>query len=133
MNASEALTDTQRLRYIRAVTAQLERTLAAGPVRGVDARGNFCNRVQAVTEAAGHLAPEIKRRHPEVPWAAARALRNHTAHDHPVLRPQVVELAASTLVPKLRALATAELALLPDATVGAGRGRRAERVPTFGM
>lgn len=33
-------------------------------------------------EAAGHVPPEIRERHPEIPWTRIRGLRNIVAHGY---------------------------------------------------
>lgn len=56
-------------------------------------------RLQAIADAAkNHLAPELKERHPEVPWRAVYGFRNVAAHQYADINLDVVwEIATSHL------------------------------------
>jgi uncharacterized protein with HEPN domain len=54
-----------------------------------------------IGEAVTHLSKELKERHPEVPWAFIKGMRNIATHEYGRLDYVTVWVAASTEVPEL--------------------------------
>jgi uncharacterized protein with HEPN domain len=64
-----------------------------------------------IGEAANHVSPQFRRKHPETPWARIVGLRNILAHEYGEILTERVWLAATESVPELlKSLA----GLLPD-------------------
>ena len=65
-------------------------------------------RLETIGEAAGHLSPEFRGRHPEIPWAAIRAFRNIAAHGYLTLRSERVREIVDRHLEPLREALSAE-------------------------
>ncbi len=57
-----------------------------------------------IGEAAGHIPAEIRDRHPEVPWADMRAMRNVVAHHYRDVSVAVLWQTLTQNLPSLRHL-----------------------------
>jgi uncharacterized protein with HEPN domain len=78
----------QRIReYTKAGTEQL---LQEGPIRDA-----VVWRLETIGEASTHLSPELKARHPEIPWRGVADFRNIVAHAYRSLQPDVVKRSSS--------------------------------------
>lgn len=64
-----------------------------------------------IGEAAVHISPQYRKRHPEIPWERLVELRNLLAHEYGETLTNRVWLAATESIPELLALL---LKLLPD-------------------
>ena len=74
----------QRIReYTAAGTDQL---LRDGPIRDA-----VVWRLETIGEASTNLSPELKARHPEIPWRGVADFRNIVAHAYRSLQPDIVK------------------------------------------
>ena len=93
----------QRIReYTAAGTEQL---LQDGPIRDA-----VVWRLETIGEASTHLSPELKGRHPEIPWRGVADFRNIVAHAYRSLQPDVVKDVVDRDLAPLAAVIETELA-----------------------
>ena len=57
--------------------------------------------IEVVGEAAKHVPPDVRRRHPEVPWKKMAGMRDHLIHGYFGLDVEIVWETASRLIPDL--------------------------------
>lgn len=73
-----------------------------------------------IGEAARHMRPDLRRRHPTVPWRQVVGLRNVVAHEYfAVYLPKIWEIVQESLPPLRKAVAC-----LRDELGGRGAGRQ---------
>ena len=65
-------------------------------------RSAVAQKLMIIGEAASRLSSDLKKRHPEVPWAEIMALRNILVHAYFGIQWDLVWRAASEEVPLLR-------------------------------
>ena len=73
------------LTYIRNSIELVERRTRAGReafLDDVDAQDAVLWRLQTLAEATNRLLPELKARHPSIPWRAIYGFRNIAAHGY---------------------------------------------------
>ncbi|WP_262323030.1 DUF86 domain-containing protein [Acidiferrimicrobium sp. IK] len=115
----------EHLRYIKATAALVEaETRRIGRARWMadeQVRTATYYRLHTVAESAKVLPDEVKGRHPEVPWRAMTAMRNRLVHDHLDVDPGIVWSVATEDLPRLGAVAAAELVRSPTLSRANGR------------
>jgi uncharacterized protein with HEPN domain len=71
-------------------------------------------RLGHIGEAAGKISPDIKSRHPSLPWGRMVSLRNVVSHEYGVIDPVIVWKTATEELAALRTACAEEIArLLP--------------------
>jgi uncharacterized protein with HEPN domain len=65
--------------------------------------------VEIVSEASRHLAPELKARHPEIPWQKVAGIGNVLRHSYENISAPVLWKLAQDDLPALEAACRAEL------------------------
>lgn len=60
-------------------------------------------RLTVVGEIAGVVSPELRSRHPEVPWPRIRAFRNTAIHEYLAIEWALVQPIAEVEAPRLHA------------------------------
>jgi uncharacterized protein with HEPN domain len=66
--------------------------------------------VLIISEASRHLGPDVKARHPQIPWATVAAIRSVLRHDYERIAADVVWRLATVDLPILEAACRPELA-----------------------
>lgn len=77
--------DRERLRHILDAIAMIEKYSREGEAafRRSDLIQNWMVRhIQVIGEAARALSPELRRRHPKIPWADIIGMRHILVHDY---------------------------------------------------
>jgi uncharacterized protein with HEPN domain len=69
-------------------------------------------KLEIIVEAAAHISPLIRERHPEIDWTAIIGFRNILAHQYFASNPDIVWDAAETEAPILKTQIRAILAEL---------------------
>ena len=97
--------DRNRLRHMRdaaqkiiAFTADRDR---ASLERNELLQLSLVRLIEIIGEAAARISPEIKQRHPEVPWAAIVGMRNRLIHAYFDIDLDVVWNTATVAIPQL--------------------------------
>ena len=65
--------------------------------------------LEIVSEASRRLSPELKARHPDIPWRSVAGSGNVYRHNYENVAQQIVWRTVHEALPSLRALATSEL------------------------
>jgi uncharacterized protein with HEPN domain len=68
------------------------------------------HQLQVIGEACGKLSETFRARHPEVPWRAITGMRHHLVHGYFDIDPDIVWVAVTDRVPKLKDQILAALA-----------------------
>lgn len=68
---------------------------------------------EIVSEASRHLPPDMKARHPEIPWRRVAGIGNVTRHDYRNIAPDVLWAMVQNDLAPLDHACRAELAALP--------------------
>jgi len=66
--------------------------------------------VQIISEARRHLGPQLKARHPEIPWAKVAGIGSILRHDYERVAPDVIWKLVTADLPILEAACRLELA-----------------------
>lgn len=70
------------------------------------------HRLEALTDATGHLSEERKAQYPAVDWRAIRGFRNRLAHDYMGINLEIVWSVVTKYLPSLKAAVDAMLTAL---------------------
>jgi uncharacterized protein with HEPN domain len=87
----------EAIEHIRVITADisLDAFEADWQKRWLVERG-----IEIISEASRHLGPEMKARHPEIPWAKVAAIGNILRHEYERIAPDILwKLVQSELAP----------------------------------
>lgn len=96
---------SESIERIREYTAAgTEQLLREGPVRDA-----VVWRLETIGEASTHLSPELKARHPEIPWRGVADFRNIVAHAYRSIQPDVVKDVVDRDLDPLRLVIEGEL------------------------
>ncbi len=96
---------------------RIREVLADSPLEAFEAdwRGKWLveRGIEIISEASRHLPPDMKDRHPEIPWRKVAGIGNVLRHDYgQIAAPLIWKLASSDLF-SLEAVCRIELANLP--------------------
>lgn len=103
-------------RYLSWIWDSLERIaqeIAANPNAAANdglVRDGIIWRLETIGEATTHLSPELKARHPDIPWRDITGFRNIAAHGYLVIRPERLRQILLEDLGPLRAVVQQELA-----------------------
>ena len=74
--------------------------------------------VQTIGEAAAHVSPATRKRHPEIPWKQITGIRHRIVHNYLDVDYDVLWQVATCDLPRL--IAQLEDILPPEGTTGGG-------------
>jgi len=100
------------LSYIQELIELIERRTRAGReafLDDVDAQDAVLWRLQTLAEATNRLPPELKVRHPAIPWRAIYGFRNIAAHGYMDLQIHRVWEIIDVYLPALKTVVEQEL------------------------
>ena len=89
-------------RHIHSFLADVEPEVWAGSELII--RSAVLQKLGLLGEAAGHVSPEVRERHVEVPWARIRGFRNVAIHEYFAIEWSIVWEIASERLPELEKL-----------------------------
>lgn len=105
--------ESRYLSWIRDSLARIADELAASPDAALQdglVRDGIIWRLETIGEATTHLSPELKARHPAIPWRDITGFRNIAAHGYLVIRPDRLRQILLEDLGPLRAVVEEELA-----------------------
>lgn len=108
--------ERQRLRYIRESISLIEQYTREGKEsfdREPMVRDAVLRRLETLADATAKLSPELKQRHPEIPWREVYGFRNIAAHAYEHLDAGRVWEIVEDYLPELKAAIDAEVANEP--------------------
>jgi uncharacterized protein with HEPN domain len=101
------------LGWIRDSLARIAGELDANPQGALEdglVRDGIIWRLETLGEATTHLSPELKARHPEIPWRDIAGFRNIAAHGYLVIRPDRLRQILTEDLGPLRVVIESEIA-----------------------
>lgn len=105
--------DPDRLDVILEMIGHLKRRLADVTLDSFmldrDEQDLTAYRLAVIGESSFRLSPELKARHPAMPWAAMYKMRNVIAHDYPGIDMVRIYETATTELDSIRSMASREL------------------------
>jgi uncharacterized protein with HEPN domain len=104
--------DRDYLEHILHAAEAIRRSAAGGRepfLANEDAFDAGLRRLHTITESTQRLSPELKGRHPEVPWARIAGFRNRIVHAYMDVDPDLVWSVIEDELPALIRLAGGEL------------------------
>jgi len=101
------------LRHIRDAIARIEKYTAQGRKAFFEdsmVQDAVIRNLEVIGEAVRSLPPELKRRHPEIPWRSITALRNVLIHEYFGVDLEIVWRVVQRRIPTLKRHVEAMLA-----------------------
>ncbi|MBI4587368.1 MAG: DUF86 domain-containing protein [Candidatus Rokubacteria bacterium] len=97
--------DSVYLKHIRDAIARVESYTAGGPksfFQNTMVQDAVIRNLEVIGEAVRNLSPQIRRRHPEIPWRSITALRNVLIHEYFGVDLQIVWRVVTRRLPTLK-------------------------------
>lgn len=107
------------LTYIRDSVMLVQQRVAGGPERFFAddiLQDAVIRRLETLTDAAQHLSPALKQRHPEIPWQTVADFRNRLAHGYLNIDLERVWDVIEAGLPPLQSIVEQELRDLAQST-----------------
>jgi uncharacterized protein with HEPN domain len=93
------------LRHIRDAIARIEKYTVQGRsafFNDTMVQDGVIRNLEVIGEAVKNLPPELKRRHPEIPWRSITALRNILIHEYFGVDIEIVWRVVQRRIPTLK-------------------------------
>ncbi|MDE3015304.1 MAG: DUF86 domain-containing protein [Pseudomonadota bacterium] len=88
--------------------------LEEDPGRGSRTRDAIIRQLEVIGEACNHIAPQIQKRYPQIPWRETVAMRHHLSHGYFQVK---IKDVWETMDNDLQPLQEAVLSMLNDPSI----------------